>query len=225
MIRAALTSFAFTLSILFALIFSMGFAPFGDSSFANDDAVIQYLDFFSYLQRLMAGEASLTFSFEKGLGGNVFAMLTYYLFSPLNLLIVFFDRTELHSFYDLIVVLKLSLSAATMAIYLTRRFDGRLSRALTVLLSMSFGLMQYNLEQAKNVMWLDGVWLLPLILLGADGLRRRNDPMLFVLSASASIVFNWYSGLISTMFAGLFATWEFIFLDKRLMWRRFFYLN
>ena len=162
MIKAAAISFALTLLILFALIFSMGFAPFGGSSFANEDAVIQYLDFFAYLQRLMSGDASWTFSFEKGLGGNVFAMLSYYLFSPLNFLIVLFDRTELHSFYDLLVMMKLSLSSAMMALYLSQRFDRRLSVPLTVLLSMSFGLMQYNLEQAKNIMWLDGVWLLPM---------------------------------------------------------------
>ena len=221
MLRSAIGSFACTALILIGLMYVLSFAPFGGSSFANEDAVIQYLDFFAYLQRLMSGDASWTFSFEKGLGGNVFAMLSYYLFSPLNFLIVLFDRTELHSFYDLLVVMKLSLSSAMMALYLSQRFDRRLSMRLTVLLSMSFGLMQYNLEQAKNIMWLDGVWLLPMILLGADRLRRRNDPMLLTLSAAAAIIFNWYSGLITVMFAGLFATWEFIFVDKKLTRKKF----
>lgn len=220
--KIAIGAFACTAAIVLVLMNLLGFAPFGGLSVANDDAVIQYLDFFAYLQRLLAGDASWTFSFDKGLGGNVFAVLTYYLFSPLNILIVLFERTELHSFYALLVVLKLSLSSSTMALYLINRFDRQLSCGMTFLLSCSFGLMQYNLEQAKNIMWLDGVWLLPLILLGLDRLRRRNDPLLFTLSAAVSIVFNWYSGLISVMFAGLFSAWEFIFCSEDFRWKNFF---
>lgn len=216
-----LGAFIITAGVLLALMIFHGFAPFGELTFAADDASIQYLDFFAYFRRLLDGSASPTFSFDKGLGGNVFAVLTYYLASPPNVLILAFEHCQLQSFYDLIVVLKLSLSSAMMAVYLTRRFERRLNLHLTLALSICFGLMQYNLEQAKNVMWLDGVWLLPLIMLGLDRLRRRNESTLFIAGSAAAIVCNWYSGLISVMFAGLFSMWEFVFDGGTFDWKKF----
>ena len=114
MFKRVILSFTLTATLLTALMIYSGFAPFGHSSFAIYDAEIQYLDFFAYLKHVLEDGASVTFSFDKGLGGNMWLVMSYYLLSPLNLLIVFFNTGELHIFYDLLIVLKLSLSAADL---------------------------------------------------------------------------------------------------------------
>ena len=83
MLRKISLSFTLTAALLTALMVYLGFAPFGHSSFAIYDAEIQYLDFFAYLKHVLEGEASVTFSFDKGLGGNMWLVMTYYLLSPL----------------------------------------------------------------------------------------------------------------------------------------------
>lgn len=194
--------------LLVTLMFVNHYAPFGSNSFAQADANIQYLDFFSYLKHILQGGASWTFSFSRGIGGNVWAVLTYYLFSPWNLLIIFFSQENLHDFYDTLVVIKLSLSAMAMSFYLSRRFDHHLPHCMVVALGMCFGMMQYNLEQARNVMWLDGVYLLPIILYGVYQIRRGKSIFYLVMPSALAMFFNWYTGLIDLLFAGFWAIWE-----------------
>ena len=53
-----------------------------------------------------------------------------------------------------------------MGIFLRFRFENKLKPVYALMLSLSYAFMQYNLTQADNVMWLDGVYMLPLIILG-----------------------------------------------------------
>lgn len=77
------------LTVLFIYV-GAGMAPFGNNSFAVADAKVQYLDFFMYLKDVLSGKNSIGFSFGNLLGSNNIALFSYYLASPLNLLIVFF---------------------------------------------------------------------------------------------------------------------------------------
>lgn len=201
-----------TFFLLIILLAMNSYSPFGTNSFAQVDASIQYLDLFSYLKHLLQGEASWTFSFARGIGGNVWVILTYYLTSPWNILVLFFKQENFHAFYDLLVLIKLSLSAVTMAFYLEQRFTNRLSAYVVIALGMSFGLMQYNLEQARNIMWLDGVYMMPLILWGVYQVSKGKTIFYIVIPAAFSLMFNWYSGLIDLLFTGFWTIWETILL-------------
>ena len=220
MIRNIIASFTLTALLLLGLMIWLGFAPFGSLSFIAGDGEIQYIDLFAYLRHFFLDGASATFSFDKSLGGNMWAIMTYYLFSPLNILVIFFPQEELHSFYDVLVVLKLSLSAATMCYYLEQRFEHKLDTFVTILLSVGFGLMNYNVQQMVNLMWLDPVYMLPLMLLGVHKLRTDNNIIFLTVTTALAIIFNWYIGLIATMFTSMFAVWEYIFFsDLKLNWQ------
>ena len=195
-------------------MFCLNFAPFGGNSFCIVDAIIQYLDFFQYAKNIF-DNSSITFSFDKGLGGNMWAVVTYYLLSPFNILLFFFKPEELHSFYDISFVLKSSFAALTMAYYLEKRFEKQLSFLQTVLLACGFGLMEFNIHQARNIMWLDAVYMLPLMLLGIHKLRTNGSIIFLTVTTALAILFNWYSGFVVSMFVGLFSIWEYIvFNDK-----------
>ena len=66
-----------------------GMAPFGSSSILTVDLGQQYVDFFSYLRStLLHHPTSIFYSFSKGLGGEMWGTNAYYLFSPLNLILL-----------------------------------------------------------------------------------------------------------------------------------------
>lgn len=216
-------AFMITFIIIAILYVILEMAPFGTNALSDVDARIQYIDYFSYLKQILSGNGNLTYSFNKGLGSNVWAVIAYYLLSPFNLLVVFFNQENINVFYDLLVIIKLSLCSGTMAFYLDQRFEKNISPLITVLLSISFGLMQYNLEQAKNVMWLDSVYLLPLLLLGIYKIEKNKGCTFFIVTAALAFWFNWYMGFIAVMFAIIWATWEYIdeWIDNGLKTRAF----
>lgn len=204
------SSFAFfiTLSIFLILLKILGYAPFGNKSIAWGDANIQYLDFFSYYKDVVEGRNSITFTFSNTLGESALAIFSYYLSSPFNILIILFDKTDLHSFMDIIFALKIATAAATFAYFLQERFSNQLKKVFVIILSICYAFMQYNIAQSSNIMWIDGVYMLPLIILGVHRIIRKNKIHLLSISVGLSIMFNWYTAGINCLFSAIWFVLE-----------------
>lgn len=81
-----------TLSLLLMIMYIQGFIPFGnDKSLASMDAHIQYIDLYAYLKDVILGKNNFSYTFSNVLGGSSFAIFSYYLSSPINLLVIFFS--------------------------------------------------------------------------------------------------------------------------------------
>lgn len=195
-----LFSFVITIIILLFLFRLLHLAPFGKASLACVDAYLQYMDFFAFLKDVLTGANAISYTFSSNLGSSYIGQFAYYLSSPFNVLLLFFSKGNLYSFYDLITALKMGLAASTFSYYAVKRFPS-LKTIFVLLLSVGYGLMGYNLQQAGNTMWMDGVYMLPLILLGVYQAIAERKVLLLSTSVGASILFNWYTGGINCLFA------------------------
>ena len=195
-----LYSFMVTLIILLLIFWHMHLAPFGNGSLVYADAYLQYMDFFAFLKDVLTGANAISYTFSSNLGSSYIGQFAYYLASPFNVLLLFFSKGNLYSFYDLITALKMGLAASTFSYYAVKRFPS-LKTIFVLLLSVGYGLMGYNLQQAGNTMWMDGVYMLPLILLGVYQAIAERKVLLLSTSVRASILFNWYTGGINCFFA------------------------
>ena len=140
----------FTMLILWLLYYLQGYAPIGDNSLAVMDANYQYLDIFAYFKDVLAGDNSIAYSFGKMLGGTNVTNYAYYLSSPFSLLVIFFNKTNLVSFFDILISIKLVLAAMTASLFLNVGFwkirDNCLFHsAVVMLLAISYALCQYSI--------------------------------------------------------------------------------
>lgn len=195
-----ITGICFYLTLLLFLK-SQNLAPFGGRSLAVNDANYQYLDFFAYLKDVLNGDNNIDYSFSIGMGQTGFGICMYYLMSPFNILLLFFDKTNLDSFFDITVICKLTTCFFTMSFYLVKRFKGKLGTIYIILLSISYSLSHYCITQARNIMWLDGVYMLPIIMLGIYYLINKKNYILLPISVCMSILFSWYSAGINCVFS------------------------
>ena len=205
-----LISFGATSLIFMGIMWLNHLAPFGERSLATMDASIQYLDFFSYWKDVLAGKNGFGYTFSNLLGSGNISHISYYLLSPFNLLIVFFKKSDANLFFDLVVLLKLATAALTCSIFLQIRFKDQLKRWATCLLAISYALMQYDLWQSSNIMWLDGVYLLPLELVGVYLICRGQSKGIYWLSITSGLclIFNWYVGAINCLFTAIWLCLE-----------------
>ena len=208
-----------TFCVLMLLFWMKGLAPFGTKSLVVMDANIQYLDFFSYFKDVLEGKNSIGYSFGKTLGGTNIAVFSYYLSSPFNLLLIFFKRSQIHTFFDLVVVLKLSFASMTFAYFGLKRFERSTDGYSIVysLIAVGYGLCQYNIAQSSNIMWLDGVYMLPLILLQVSNIVNKKKSYVLPILVGITIIFNWYSAGIDCIYSGLWFIFEFALyaVDKK----------
>ena len=209
---AALVAFILTVGMLYALYWRKDLVPFGSRSLMINDGDWQYLDFFSYLKDVLAGKNSLSYTFSKGIGSTGLPLFAYYLASPVNLLVVFFDKVDVHVFCALLYAVKLGLAAAFTAWFLMARFYPRSDRlrdgVVSVLMAMAYALGQYSIAQASNIMWLDGVYMLPLIMLGTYRVINGERLWKLALPVGLAILFNWYSAGVDCLFSIIYFFFE-----------------
>lgn len=190
-----------------------GLYPFGNKSNLLWDQDIQYVDYFAFLKDALTGKASFGYSFSKSLGGSLIALFGYYLGCPLNIFVVFFSKAQLPLFIFILTTVKLGLAGVTAEYFFCRRFPA-LSRGIQILIAISYGLMQYAMIQLSNIMWLDGVILLPLLLWAVYKFVTENKKSGLFLAVLFSIAINWYTGYMTGLFAVLYFVYEkFLLVD------------
>ncbi len=201
-----------TLALIFAAFLITGMAPFGASALLYRDGENQMADLFCWYKDVLEGKASIDYSFAKSLGGSNFAVFSYYLASPLSLLIVFFEKKDVATFIDVLYTVKTVLASLTAAYYFTRRFrpEGKLRCGITVLLAVTYAMCPFFIYQSSNIMWLDGALLLPLILAGVEKIVEGKKSTLLMISFAMALCFNWYTGVIDVMAAGIWLIFEIV---------------
>ncbi len=205
-------SFAVPVVMLYIIWSKSNIFPFGEISNLRGDLSIQYVDLYSYLQNVFQGKAGLDYTFTKPLGGGAIALYAYYLASPINLLLIFFQK-NLQLFVYIASAIKLGLCGVFETFYLRKRFS-ELKESEVLLLSMCFAVSYYSILQIQNLMWMDGVYLLPLIMYGVWDRLEHNKSYCLIFTVSASILFNWYTGYMNCLFAILYFMFELLKKDK-----------
>ena len=179
-----LSSPLIVITVILAVFYEGGLYPFGNKSAAWCDMYQQVIPLLTDLKDILSGKQSIFFNLNNAGGMNFWGVFFFFIASPFSLLVVFFKKTDIVLMVNLLIVLKLGLSAFTSTVYMRRHFRGRLSQMMIVLLSVSYGLCGYGMLYFQNNIWLDEMYLLPLLLLGFDILieKRNIVPFTAVLS-------------------------------------------
>ncbi len=192
------------LIILFSFVM-LGIAPFGDYSLAIIDAKQQYVPFSVYWAETLKNGYSLLYSWKEILGGPIAGLFGYYLASPFELLFLFCTKENALAVFDLMVAMKLALCGFSMSLFFRERSVLRLS---TLLFTTSYALCGFNLVLGWCCMWVDAVYMLPLIAMGLHRVAEKKSPVLYIISLGLSIIFNYYIGFMLCIFSLMF----FLFL-------------
>lgn len=197
--------------LLMCIVYSaIGIFPFGPYTLFTNDMSYEYVGVFSYLGHILRGDADWLYTFSKVLGGDMAGLFGYYLLSPLNLLTIFFQPDEMPAFILVLTLLKIGLCGLTMNLYLRHRFD----TVYTVLFSTCYAFMSYNMAYQQNIMWLDGVILLPLLVWGIDNILKNGQILLYTLVLALGLIANFYIGYMLCVFSVLYFCMHFLLQIK-----------
>ena len=134
----------------------------------------QYIDFFSqFKDTLLNHPTKFFYSFEKGFGGEMVGLWAYYLMSPFNLILLFFNEGNFDIAVTLLTYLK--LLSASLTFMLFSRHVYKLETPISISFSLAYALMSYVIVYLLNIMWLDGLVFLPLIALGLHTIVEKRD--------------------------------------------------
>ena len=176
--------------------------PFGENSILKSDLYKQYAEFLAYYKDVLTGKGSLFMSWNMGMGNNFYTTFAYYLVSPLNLLVVFFSKENINTFIIITTLLKLILIYNSMIAFLEYRFKNKSRSAILFALAYTFS--TYTIQYLFHIMWLDAIYILPLMCIGIEKYLKNNKISTFIIISALNMLFNYYLGFITILFSGIY---------------------
>lgn len=199
-----IAAFIFTAAFMVTAMAVTGIYPWGTRSYLSIDGMHQYLPFLTELHHKIRSGESLYFTWHAGLGMDFYSIFSYYLASPLNLLLLLFSTDDLNEAVTLLIVLKTALASFTMALMMRiSSSEGGIRPALAAFLcGVSYGLSAYVVGYHVNLMWMDAVYLLPLVATGLDRIiRKPSHFLLYGITLFLTILCNFTIGFMVCIFS------------------------
>lgn len=176
--------------------------PFGDYTLMRMDLYHQYGPLFAELYDRVVNGHSLIYSWYSGGGSSFLGNYFNYLASPLTAIIFLFDRADISQAITTIIFVKCVLSAVTFTAYL--KYSKNSSNYFTSIFGAFYAFSAYFLAYYWNVMWLDGMVLLPLIILGIERIINNRKFGLYVVSLAVLLISSYYIGFMTCIFSVLY---------------------
>jgi uncharacterized membrane protein YfhO len=176
--------------------------PVGNYGLLIIDLYHQYAPFLSELQDKIRNGGSLLFSWSGGLGTSFIPLYSYYLASPLNIILVLFPKSLLTEAVLVLTLLKVGLAGGFFSIYLKGLYKKK--DMAIIAFSVLYALSGYMMGYSWNIMWLDAVYLLPLIILGLTRLVRGEGGLMYAVSLGLALLANFYMAFFLCFFSAIY---------------------
>lgn len=188
--------------VTFVLCIVRGIYPFGSRSFLHVDMYHQYAPFFTEFANQLQQGGSLTYTWNLGLGTDFVSLFAYYLASPVNWLLRLVPTGYVIEFMTFLILVKTGLCGWSFAYYLREHYGDK-SR-LVLFFSTFYALSGFVCAYNWDIMWLDTVWLAPLVILGLERLVRQGKVCLYTVTLAVSILSNYYISILLCIFLVLY---------------------
>lgn len=190
------------LLIMVLIFYCYDLLPFGNMTILRMDLYHQYGPLFAELYDRITSGDSLLYSWESGLGGSFLGNFLNYLSSPLSFLILFFGHKNITEAISFMILLKATLASMTFAYYLKeshRRNDASIAAFGTL-----YAFCGYFVAYYWNLMWIDAMYLFPLVILGIEKIINKGKPTLYCISLAVLFLANYYMAYMVCIFSVLY---------------------
>lgn len=197
-------------SILMMLVYyCFDLIPFGGRTVLRMDLFHQYGPLFGELYDRMAHFKNFLYSWNTGGGGSFLGNYFNYLSSPVGDIIALIAGHEnIPEAIGAMVLVKNALASSMLALYL-KKSTGRNDFTIT-----AFGIMYsfcgFFIAYYWNIMWIDALYLLPLVVLGIERIINEKKCKLYVISLALAFFSNYYMAYMICIFAVLYFLVYFI---------------
>ena len=190
--------------IIFALLFACNnIYPFGELSISWCDMDQQTIPLLCEFKDILSGKSDFWLSLANAGGMNFFGVYFFNLSSPFTYLIVFFEKSQMPLAVNILVLLKLALSAFTMALWLKSAVKG-CNFIAVISLSVLYAFSGYAMMYYQILGWLDCYYLFPLLLLGLQNIAQKKSAVLYIVVLFLCIAMQFYIGYTIVLFICLY---------------------
>lgn len=191
---------------VFCVFIKFGFFPFGTRTVAWADMNQQVVPLLCQFKDILDGKAGMLLSFKNSGGMNFWGVFFFFLASPFSLLVKFIRKEDMLLFMNILVVIKMMCCSASACFYFIRSKEHKsLGAAEITLLGFIYAVSGYVMLFYQNVIWLDVMYLFPLLLLSIEYmLEKKGSAVPYTVLMAAVVAVNYYLGYMVVLFVMLF---------------------
>lgn len=182
---------------------SNGIFPFGNGTVAWCDMTQQVIPLLTDFKDILNGKAGVFLNFQNAGGMNLWGVIFFFIASPFTFLVAFVKKSQIIYLVNILLILKLMMSALTAEIYL-RSCIKKLSPAFAVMLSVVYAFCGYGMLFYQNIIWLDMMYLFPLLLWSFNCLIERKRILPYIIVLTLMMVVNYYISYMIVLYILLF---------------------
>ena len=196
-----LFSFFLPFFIILLALNVLHITPFGDYTLVISDAKGLYINYLGYVGRFVKGLEGFTYSFEKGLGGNMMPHMAGTMINPFFSIISLFNIADYPLAFTWISVLNFCACGLTMYIFIASVFGHKRSN---LIFSTSYALSGFLVANVFQVIFFTGPLMLPLMVLGLRRIFQGKNTVIYFLSLFFCVLTNIYFGFTLCIASALF---------------------
>lgn len=189
--------------IMIAMFSAMGLYPIGSGTIAWCDMTQQVVPMTANLEDIVSGKTGLFLNLQNAGGMSMIGVIFFFVASPLNLLALCVPKQDLVLFMNVLTMIKLMVAGFTAMLFF-RRCMKKLSPLFAAALSVSYAFCGYSAVYFQNSIWLDVMYIFPLLMMGIYYLVEKKKLLPYVAALSAMAVVNYYITYMIALFCVLF---------------------
>lgn len=178
----------FIVSLIYAFY---GIFPFGSKTVAWCDLKQQTIPLLMDLKDILDGKSNIFYSAASCGGMNFWGVFLFFLASPFYLSVKFVEKQDIVYLVNILLALKLALCAFTATLYFSVRFE-KISNKYKILFGLIYAFCGYGLMYYQTLVWLDIMYLFPMLVLSVERLCRQKKFIFFIITLCSCVAVNYY---------------------------------
>lgn len=205
---------ALVAAILLPIYAVFRFFPFGTGTISWCDMNQQVIPFLMDFKNILDGKADMFLNLQNAGGMNFWGVFLFFISSPFSFLILLVDKASVYQYVNILLLLKMMTCALAASIYFRKRYSD-LNFLQVTALSVMYAFCGYTMFYYQNIVWLDAMYLFPLLLLSLHRLAQEKKPLCYIIVFSAILTVNFYLSYMVVIFLILSAgVWLLFFSDE-----------
>ena len=200
-------------AVLWFIVFAKPHITQGSYTLLTSDLNGQYVSFLMYFRNAILHGDGLLFTFSGLLGTDTASMIGYYLMSPLNWLVLAFPADRIARAIFWIISVKVILAGFTASVFFGKKRGYDLK---CLIFSTTYALSGYVFAYFMHIMWLDSIYMLPLIALGIEKLVKEGKKPVYIIALAYTFITCYYTGYMAAGFSLLYFFYLLFTEEKKL---------
>ncbi len=201
--------------IMMSVFFIYNMFPFGNKTLSWCDMNQQVIPFLMDFKDILAGKANIFLNMQNCGGMNFWGVFLFFISSPFTFLVAFVNKADMYLFVNILVTLKMMVCALTASIFFNHQFK-KLNLPQNVAISVMYAFCGYAMFYYQNQVWLDVMYLFPILLISLAKLIDEDKVLLYILAFSSILTVNFYlSYMVSIFLVISFGIYIFLFAPRK----------